>query len=587
MKDNPPWVHPYKMDPSQLDELRRQLDRLHRCCRIRPSSSPYGAGCLLVKKSNDKWCICVDYRALNTRTVRDRYPLPSIQAIQSTLGGSTVFSRIDLVSWFHQIRIHDEDVEKTPSNTQFDTFEWVVMPFGLCNAPSTFQRVVNDVLRDHLGIFVWVYIDNILVLSKDAEETNDISIWYMNYYVGTNCFPASISPQSSRVEYPFADTSAIKMEYTWTPKRSTSFEVGLRQPPFMKFDNLSGCLNFTRSLSKHSRRDEVWPEPLNHLYVSLRSGPSVWKGPDVDRQAAPALQFDTEPDVELEELEPLLSNEVLAEDSHQSTVHLDDAGNEVPHMSTDTDDLPDIDIDRSLRVPFGKKLRYAPTLTELIRCWRHRDSTLQPVPLPKVGPNTPYPPSLKGTHRRVHRHYQYKDLTSTAVWAAAYRDDARTRHIYQIAARDPTAGHQLRDAKLSFDDGNFFLLSTMGKCVLVPPTLVTLIVAMYHESEFYGQSGLLCAMALIKRDYICSHLQHYVERYILSCDVCQAAKSRRVDTARQPRPLPMPDTKWHSVSVCWVSGLPVTTRGHDTTMTVVNRFSKRGMFIPCRKDMTA
>ena len=127
----------------------------------------------------------------------------------------------------------------------------------------------------------------------------------------------------------------------------------------------------------------------------------------------------------------------------------------------------------------------------------------------------------------------------------------------------------------------------MGKRVLVPRTLVTSIVAMYHESEFYGHSGVLRTMVLIKRDYVCSHLRHYVERYIPSCDVCQAAKSRRVDTAKVPRPLPVPDTKWHSVSIDWVSGLPPTTRGHDAIMTVVDRFSKRGMFIPCRKDMTA
>ena len=104
------------------------------------------------------------------RTVGDRYSLPSIQSILSTLGGSTVFSKMELVSGFHQIRIHNEDIEKTAFNTQFGAFEWVVMPSGLCNAPSTFQRVVNDVLRDHLGIFVWVYIDDILVFSEDAEE---------------------------------------------------------------------------------------------------------------------------------------------------------------------------------------------------------------------------------------------------------------------------------------------------------------------------------------------------------------------------------------------------------------------------------
>ena len=130
-------------------------------------------------------------------------------------------------------------------------------------------------------------------------------------------------------------------------------------------------------------------------------------------------------------------------------------------------------------------------------------------------------------------------------------------------------------------------LSTMGKRVLASGTLVTSIVAMYHESEFYGHSGVLRTMALIKRDYVCSHLRHYVERYILSCDVCQAAESRLVNSARVPRPLPVPVTKWHSVSIDWVSGLPPTTRGHDAILTVVARFSKRAMFIPCRKDMTA
>ena len=104
---------------------------------------------------------------------------------------------------------------------------------------------------------------------------------------------------------------------------------------------------------------------------------------------------------------------------------------------------------------------------------------------------------------------------------------------------------------MSFDDGKFFHLSTMGKRVLVPRTLVTSIVAMYHESEFYGHSGVLRTMALINLDYVCSHLRHYVGLYILSCDVFQAAKSRRVGTAKQPRPLPVADTKWHGVSVDW------------------------------------
>ena len=252
-EDNPSWVHPYKMDPSQLDELRRQLDKLHRSGRIRPSSSPYAAGCLLVKKANGKWHMCVDYGALNTRTVRDGYPLPLIQSILSTLGGSTVFSKIDLVSGCHQILIHDEDVEKTAFNTQFGDFEGVVMPFGLCNVPATFQRVVNDVLRDPLGISYGCTSTAFSSSRRMRVSTNDIPIWYMKYCVNTSYFPASIIPHSSRVQYPSADTSSIETGYTCIPKRSWSFEVGLRPPRFMKFDNLTGCLNFTSSLSKGSK----------------------------------------------------------------------------------------------------------------------------------------------------------------------------------------------------------------------------------------------------------------------------------------------------------------------------------------------
>ena len=353
----------------------------------------------------------------------------------------------------------------------------------------------------------------------------------------------------------------------------------------------------------HSSHVEVWPEPYDHLHVSLRSGRSVGKDPDADELAEPDSQFDTEPAVEPENpeplpsdattvepedlgLEPVPSDEIMAENSYQPDMHLDEAGNE-HDTPADTDDLPDVSMDRPLRITLGNELRYAPTMAERIRCRRHRDGTLQSVPLPKVGSNTPYPSSLKGTHRRVQRHYQCKDLTSTAVWAAVYREDPRTKHIYEVAVRSPAARHQPCDAKLSFDDGKFLHLSTMGKRVLVPRTLVTSIVAMYHESEFYAHSGVFRTIALIKRDYVCSHLRHYVERYIPSCDVCQAAKSRRVNTARVPRPLRVPDTKWHRVSIDWVSGLPPTTRGHDAIMTVVDRFSKSGIFIPCRKNMTA
>ena len=128
--------------------------------------------------------------------------------------------------------------------------------------------------------------------------------------------------------------------------------------------------------------DELWPHPYDHLYVSLRSGGSVGNDLAVDADAEPALQLDTEPAVKQKELEPLPSDKVVTEDSHQPPARLDEAGNEIRDQSTDSDHLPEVDMHRPVRVTFDKEVPYAPSLMELIRCRRRRDSTLQPVGIP-------------------------------------------------------------------------------------------------------------------------------------------------------------------------------------------------------------
>ncbi|GJX44315.1 putative reverse transcriptase domain-containing protein [Tanacetum coccineum] len=161
---------PYRLAPSEMKELSVQLQELLEKGFIRPSSSPWGAPVLFVKKKDGSFRMCIDYRELNKLTVKNRYPLPRIDDLFDQLQGSSVYSKIDLRSGYHQLRIKEEDIPITAFRTRYGHFEFQVMPFGLTNAPAVFMDLMNRVCKPYLDKFVIVFIDDILVYSKDEEE---------------------------------------------------------------------------------------------------------------------------------------------------------------------------------------------------------------------------------------------------------------------------------------------------------------------------------------------------------------------------------------------------------------------------------
>jgi hypothetical protein len=180
----PQWRKQSRLTQDEEKEVQRQVTDLLERGLVEPSSSPYGAPVLFVKKKDGTLRMCIDYRALNAQTVRDRYPLPNIQDLIDKLYGCTVFSSLDLQSGYHQIRIAEEDVPKTAFITPFGQFQFKVLCFGLTNAPATFQRVMNQIFGKYLITangtgrtgstgrtgFVLVFIDDILVCSRSPDE---------------------------------------------------------------------------------------------------------------------------------------------------------------------------------------------------------------------------------------------------------------------------------------------------------------------------------------------------------------------------------------------------------------------------------
>jgi hypothetical protein len=162
----------YRVSGPELVELKKQIDELLEKGYIRPSTSPWVAPVLFVEKKNGTERMCIDYRSLNEVTIKNKYPLPRIEDLFDQLRGASVFSKIDLRSGYHQLRIRPSDIPKTTFITKYGLYEYEfkVMSFGLTNAPAYFMYLMNSVFMDYLDKFIVVFIDDILIYSQNEQE---------------------------------------------------------------------------------------------------------------------------------------------------------------------------------------------------------------------------------------------------------------------------------------------------------------------------------------------------------------------------------------------------------------------------------
>ncbi|XP_073272086.1 uncharacterized protein [Primulina huaijiensis] len=223
---------PYRMAPAELKELKEQLQELLDKKQIRPSVSPWGAPVLFVKKKDGSMRLCIDYRELNKITVKNKYPLPRIDDLFDQLKGAAVFSKLDLRTGYHQLKVRAEDIPKTAFRTRYGHYEFTVMPFGLTNAPAAFMDLMNRVFKPFLDQFIVVFIDDILVYSsneRDHEEHLRIALQTLRekelYAKFKKCYYRKFVEGFSSIAIPLTKLTQKNSKFVWDEGCEKSFQT--------------------------------------------------------------------------------------------------------------------------------------------------------------------------------------------------------------------------------------------------------------------------------------------------------------------------------------------------------------------------
>ncbi|CAI7854072.1 unnamed protein product, partial [Closterium sp. NIES-54] len=543
----PPVRPTYRMSTAELLELRRQLDDLLEKGFICPSTSPYAAPVLFTRKKEGDLRLCIDYRALNAITIKNKYPLPRVEELLDMLGEATVFSKLDLRSGYHQIRLAEDDISKTAFRTRYGHFEFRVLPFGLTNAPATFMGLMNDIFRPFLDRFVIVFLDDILIFSTSLEEHAQhlrivldtlchhrlyaklskctfarSSIGFLDHVISSKGIAMDPAKVQCLADWPAPRTVAELQSFIGLAKYYRKF--------VFKFSHI--CAPLTDLFREGATFQ--WGRPQQTAFNSIKS--ALTSAP-VLTVADPSRPYFIWTD---------------ASDVAVGAILCQDHGHGMQPLAFESRKLQPAERN------YATHDRELLAIVHAIKTWRCYVE-LQPV--------TVY------TDHRPLQHLKTQPVLSRR----------QARWVEFLEQFVPSLQIIYRPGKLNPAD--IFVTKTI--CVPADCSLRQLLLSEYHDTVTRSHFGVEKTYARLSNDYHWPRMHADVRDFIRSCPTCQQLKARTTNRYGLLQPIPPPTKVWDEVTMDFIMDLPRTPRSYNGILVVVDRLSKMSHFIPTHTTVTA
>jgi hypothetical protein len=588
----PPFRKNYRLSPLELKELRTQVTDFLAKGIITPSNSPFGAPVLFIPKPNGTGLrFCLDYRALNDLTLKLRYPLPRIDDLLDAAKGAQCFSALDLASGYFQIRIAEEDTPKTAFGTPFGHFEWRVLPMGLTNAPSSFMRVMNKVFEKFLGDFVLVYLDDILIMSKSpAEHIEHLRMVFEKLreyrlqaklskckflqeqikYLGHLLSAQGVQP----------DPAKIQTLLDWAFPDSA---VGMQQ--------FLGLANYFRKFIPNYSRLAA---PLYHL---TKKSATFLKGEEAllcfeaikRKLVTPPLLSYPDPDLPYEVISDASISgcgAVLVQENRPVAYFSSKFSSAERNYTTGEQEL--LGLIKALKewrcylegcqgltlITDHNPLTFfsvQPTLSRRQARWSEFLSRFHFTVKYSPGASNPADPLSRLFPEAV-----------LALTISEYNSDLLSK-LKEASSRDPHYLDERATRKYHKETGYW----TYQGRIVVPESMRAEIMTEHHANRVSGHFGWARTLELISRRFWWPKLRESVQEYVQTCASCQRNKASTKRPFGLLNPIPIPDTRWHTVTLDFIMDLPVSASGNDAILVLVDKLTKYVHLVPTRKICTA